>query len=76
MAYNLTEKIQTKTKSIISSPVLPGTIQMTPSGNIIILHRDCQTTGGYSRILQLNEKSLNDLSQLKIGDKIKFKLIN
>jgi len=76
MAYNLTEKIQTKTKSIISSPVLPGTIQMTPSGNIIILHRDCQTTGGYSRILQLNEKSLDDLSQLKNGDKIKFKLIN
>ena len=76
MAYNLTEQIQTKTKSIISSPVLPGTVQLTPSGNIIILHRDCQTTGGYSRILQLNEKSLDDLSQLKNGDKIKFKLIN
>jgi biotin-dependent carboxylase-like uncharacterized protein len=75
MAYNLTEQIQTKSKSIISSPVLPGTVQLTPSGNIIILHRDCQTTGGYSRILQLNEKSLNNLSQLKNFDKIKFKLI-
>ena len=76
MAYNLTEQIQTKTKSIISSPVLPGTVQLTPSGNIIILHRDCQTTGGYPRILQLNEKSLDDLSQFKNGDKIKLKLIN
>ena len=75
MAYNLIEQIQTKSKSIISSPVLPGTVQLTPSGNIIILHRDCQTTGGYSRILQLNEKSLNNLSQLKNFDKIKFKLI-
>lgn len=76
MAYNLEDKIQTGVKSIISSPVLPGTIQLTPSGNIIILHRDCQTTGGYSRILQLDEKSLNNLSRFKLGEKIKFKLLN
>tara|TARA_E500000331_G_C17241075_1_gene707033 strand:+ start:820 stop:1653 length:834 start_codon:yes stop_codon:yes gene_type:complete len=76
MAYNLKDKIQTGVKSIISSPVLPGTIQLTPSGNIIILHRDCQTTGGYSRILQLDEKSLNNLSRFKLGEKIKFKLLN
>lgn len=76
MAYNLEDKIQTGIKSIISSPVLPGTIQLTPSGNIIILHRDCQTTGGYSRILQLDEKSLNNLSRFKLGEKIKFKLLN
>ncbi len=75
MAYNLEDKIQTETKSILSSPVLPGTIQITPSGNIMILHRDCQTTGGYPRILQLNKESLNNLAQLKTGDKIKFKLI-
>ncbi|WP_255702976.1 hypothetical protein [Antarcticibacterium sp. 1MA-6-2] len=24
--------------------VLPGTVQLTPSGNMIILMRDCQTT--------------------------------
>lgn len=76
MAYNLEDKIQTGVKSIISSPVLPGTTQLTPSGNIIILHRDCQTTGGYSRILQLDEKSLNNLSRFKLGEKIKFKLLN
>ena len=76
MGYNFIEKLRVGLKSIISSPVLPGTIQLTPSGNIIVLHRDCQTSGGYNRILQLNEKSLNNLSQLKNGDKIKFKLIN
>ena len=43
MGYNLNEKLQIGTKSIISSPVLPGTTQLTPSGNIIVLHRDCQT---------------------------------
>ena len=76
MAYNLNEKLQVGSKSIISSPVLPGTVQLTPSGNIIVLHRDCQVSGGYLRILQLNEKSLNYLSQLKTGQIVKFKLIS
>ena len=76
MAYNLNEKIKTGVSSIISAGVIPGTVQLTPSGQLIILHRDCQTTGGYPRILQLNEKSLNNLAQLRTGDKIKFELVN
>tara|TARA_X000000950_G_scaffold287699_1_gene401130 strand:+ start:1243 stop:2079 length:837 start_codon:yes stop_codon:yes gene_type:complete len=76
MAYNLEEKVQIEVKSIISSPVMPGTVQLTPSGKIIILHRDCQTTGGYPRILQLSKSSLNHLSQIKSNEKIKFSLIN
>ena len=75
MAYNLDEKAQIGIKSIISSPVMPGSVQLTPSGKIIILHRDCQTIGGYPRILQLDTNSLNNLSQLKSNDKIKFSLI-
>ena len=76
MAYNLEEKVQIGIKSIISSPVLPGSVQLTPSGKMIILHNDCQTTGGYPRILQLNKSSLNHLSQIKSNEKIKFSLIN
>ena len=76
MAYNLEENVQIGIKSIISSPVMPGTVQLTPSGKMIILHRDCQTTGGYPRILQLNKSSLNHLSQIKSNEKIKFSLIN
>tara|TARA_A100000164_G_scaffold379129_1_gene422605 strand:+ start:288 stop:1124 length:837 start_codon:yes stop_codon:yes gene_type:complete len=76
MAYNLEEKLPVRLKSIVSSPVLPGSVQLTPSGKIIILHRDCQTSGGYPRILQLNKKSLNHLSQLKSNEKIKFNIIN
>ncbi len=76
MGYNLEEKVQIGIKSIISSPVMPGTVQLTPSGKMIILHRDCQTTGGYPRILQLNKSSLNHLSQIKSNEKIKFSMIN
>ncbi|CAN5391033.1 biotin-dependent carboxyltransferase family protein [soil metagenome] len=63
-----------KTASMITSSVLPGTVQLTPSGQLIILMRDCQTTGGYPRILQLYEKSINQLAQKKAGDKISFNI--
>ena len=75
MAYQLKELFKNDLKSIITSPVLPGTVQLTPSGNLIILMRDCQTTGGYPRILQLNEAALNVLSQKYSGQKIQFQLL-
>lgn len=75
MGYNLVEAIDNKIPSIISSPVMPGTVQLTPSGKLIILCRDCQTTGGYPRILQLDKNSINRLSQKTIGEIINFKLV-
>ena len=74
MAYNLVEIIENKIPSIISSPLMPGTIQLTPSGRVIILCRDGQTTGGYPRILQLDKNSLDCLSQKVTGKKINFHL--
>ena len=75
MGYNLVKAIDNKIPSIISSPVMPGTVQLTPSGKLIILCRDCQTTGGYPRILQLDKNSINRLSQKTIGEIINFKLV-
>ena len=72
MAYQLEEKIANELPSIITSAVLPGTIQLTPSGKLIILMKDCQTTGGYPRILQLDEKSIAKLSQKHTKDTIHF----
>lgn len=76
MAYQLNELILNELPSIITSLVLPGTVQLTPSGTLIILMRDCQTTGGYPRVLQLSEQGINLLSQKKVEDKIVFKLRN
>ena len=75
MAYQLKENLNNKIKPIISSIVLQGTVQLTPSGKIIILMRDNQTSGGYPRILQLSNDSINRLSQKHMGNKIKFNLI-
>ena len=75
MAYQLKELIANELTPIISSAVLPGTVQLTPSGKMLILMRDCQTTGGYPRIFQLSEQAINCLSQKMQHETIQFKLI-
>jgi len=59
--------------SILSSPVLPGTVQWTPSGKLIVLMNDAQTIGGYPRLFQLSKESLNKLSQLNKGFNFEIK---
>lgn len=60
--------------SLISSPVLPGTIQLTPSGPII-LGPEAQTVGGYPRILLITESAvLGTAFQVAIGNNVKFKI--
>lgn len=59
---------------ILTAPVQPGTVQITPSGKLIILMRDAQTTGGYGRIFQLSEKAIHQLSQQRPGTSISFRL--
>lgn len=74
MGYQMEETTIMHNNSIITSPVLPGTIQLLPSGKIIILMKDAQTTGGYPRIFQLTDFSISILAQKKTGDKIQFQL--
>ena len=76
MAYQLNPLLENTLEQILTAPVLPGTVQLTPSGQLIVLMRDCQTTGGYPRILQLTKKSINILSQKKTNDSLKFGLID
>lgn len=75
MAYQLSELIAGHSHSMLTSGTLPGTVQFTPAGRLIILMKDGQTTGGYPRILQLSEDSICTLAQKKLGDKLSFKLM-
>ncbi|MEM9895152.1 MAG: biotin-dependent carboxyltransferase family protein [Bacteroidota bacterium] len=59
-----------------SSSVIPGTIQLLPSGKLIVLMKDCQTTGGYPRIGQLMREDLSKLAQAKVGQKVRFTHLN
>lgn len=76
MAYQLEQTIENTLMPIITSPVMPGTVQLTPSGKLIVLMRDCQTTGGYPRILQLKASSMDILAQKFTGQTLSFKLLN
>lgn len=60
---------------MLSTGIVPGTIQMTNSGRPLILTADAQTTGGYPRIAHIISEDLSLVGQLKPGSKVKFKLV-
>lgn len=76
MGIQLQEKLENSLEAIITGPVIPGTVQLTPSGVLIVLMRDCQTTGGYPRILQLSEMAIDILAQKLPGERLQIKVIN
>jgi len=78
MGYRLHEKILKTGRAceIISSPVTQGSIQLTSSGEAIILMADAQTVGGYPRIAQVCAVDLSLLAQKKPGDKIQFQIVS
>ena len=61
---------------LLSTAVVPGTIQVTGDGSLILLMADCQTTGGYPRLAKVAEFDLPICAQLKPGHAIHFELIN
>lgn len=75
MGYQLKNKFPAlKNNEIITSITIPGTVQITPAGKLIVMMRDCPTTGGYARILQLTDMAINQLAQKKENDRFKFDL--
>ena len=76
MAYRFQEDFKNDLEAIPTGPVVPGTVQLTPAGNVIPLMKDCQVTGGYPRILQLSEKGIRIMAQKIPGEKIRFRRID
>jgi antagonist of KipI len=61
---------------LISSAVTKGTVQLLPSGDCIVLMADCQTTGGYPRMMHITGASMPAMAQAQWAKQIKFRLIN
>ena len=55
-----------------SHAVMPGVVQVPPSGQPIVLLADAQTTGGYPKIASVIEADLWKLAQTRPGDPIRF----
>jgi antagonist of KipI len=57
---------------LVSAAVAPGTVQVPPDGNPIVLMADAQTLGGYPRAAHVVAVDLPLLAQLAPGDGVRF----
>ncbi|MFN3489507.1 MAG: biotin-dependent carboxyltransferase family protein [Emticicia sp.] len=78
MGYRMnSESLEVSTKKeLVSSAVDFGTIQLLPSGQIIVLMADHQTSGGYPRLGNVVSVDLPKLAQSNINNTIVFKKIS
>ena len=72
MGYRLSTSLKVKADQLLSQLVLPGMIQLTPGGELLVATADCQVTGGYLQVLQLTETSLACLVQKREGHLLTF----
>lgn len=56
-----------------SAPAVPGTVQVPPDGQPIILMADAQTIGGYPQIAHVISVDLPLVAQLRPGDTVRFR---
>ena len=75
MGYHLEGNDNLKNRiHLESSAIFPGTIQLTPKGVLLVSMADGQVTGGYPRVLILDELSMSILAQKRRGELICFKM--
>lgn len=60
-------------RSMTSSPLLPGTLQIPPDGQPILMLADGHCTGGYPRALQVIRADLWLLGQIAPGSQVSFR---
>jgi antagonist of KipI len=75
MGYRLMGEnlVRNNSTDLLTSAVAPGVVQLLPDGQLIILMRDCQTTGGYPRVLVVDAGDINQLAQRSPGQMICFR---
>ncbi|HEY3599478.1 MAG TPA: biotin-dependent carboxyltransferase family protein [Paraburkholderia sp.] len=57
---------------LLSHAVMPGTIQVPPNGQPIILMSDAQTTGGYPKIGSVIRADMWKLAQIRLNGAVRF----
>ena len=75
MGYQLSASGRFNAPKLLSQLVLPGMVQLTPGGKLLVATADCQVTGGYLQVLQLTPKALDVLVQKAEGEKLTFRNI-
>jgi antagonist of KipI len=57
---------------LVSEGVVPGTVQLPPSGDPIVLMAEAPTVGGYPRIAHVIEVDRPRLAQRRPGERVRF----
>jgi antagonist of KipI len=78
MGYRLDGPRVTHKKSadIVSDALLPGAVQVPQDGRPIVVMRDAQTTGGYSKVAVVISPDLNVLGQARPGGSVRFSRVS
>ncbi|AEH25380.1 5-oxoprolinase subunit C family protein [Pyrococcus yayanosii] len=63
-------------RGIVTSPLTPGTVQVPPGGQPIVMLADSQTTGGYSRIAVVIRADLYKVAQRRPGETVRFEAVD
>jgi biotin-dependent carboxylase-like uncharacterized protein len=61
---------------LLSHPVVPGVVQVPPSGQPIVQMAEANTIGGYPKIACVIEADLWRLAQLRPGQRVRFELVD
>ena len=61
--------------AVTSTAVAPGTVQVPPDGQPIVLMADAQTIGGYPQLAHVINVDLPLLAQLRPGDTVRFRVV-
>ncbi len=65
-----------RSEQMISTGVTRGTVQLLPSGDLIVLMADHQSTGGYPRLAHVASVDIPRLAQHRAGEHLAFEFIS
>jgi len=68
--------LRLQSQEILTVPMTAGAIQVMPSGGLIVLHVDHQTSGGYPVIATVISADLALLAQARPGDTVRFRVVD
>ncbi len=63
-------------RQLVSQPVVPGSVQVPPDGNPIVLLPECQTIGGYPQIGHVISADLPKLARAWPGTQVSFREVS
>jgi KipI family sensor histidine kinase inhibitor len=63
-------------REMVSQPVAPGSVQVPPNGQPIVLMPECQTIGGYPQIGHVISADLPELARAWPGTPIRFREVS